>query len=233
MWVIKPKEEGGLGIQVTRAKNIALLAKLNWRLYQERESLWAKILLSEYCSQHWRNSEDPDKLPCSYNWAAVKVGFPVFEKGIYWNVGNNTNLKFWGSNWVKGSAVREFIEGPLNQHENNLAIAKKFQNGKWDWRKISFDLPRVVTDKIQAIPMQLFGEKDSLTWKFSYDGTSALPRPTMGNWIWKFDTLPKIKHFIWLCFHNSVPVRQVINARGINIYYVCIYVCRFYLFTCL
>ena len=41
--IIKPKEEGGLGIQATNAKNIALLAKLNWRMFHERESLWAKI----------------------------------------------------------------------------------------------------------------------------------------------------------------------------------------------
>ena len=40
--IIKPKEEGGLGIQATNAKNIALLAKLNWRMFHERESLWAK-----------------------------------------------------------------------------------------------------------------------------------------------------------------------------------------------
>lgn len=35
--VVKSKVEGGLGIQAIRAKNIALLAKLNWRLYQEKE----------------------------------------------------------------------------------------------------------------------------------------------------------------------------------------------------
>ena len=40
--IIKPKEEGGSGIQATNAKNIALLAKLNWRMFHERESLWAK-----------------------------------------------------------------------------------------------------------------------------------------------------------------------------------------------
>ena len=37
--IIQPKEEGGLGIQVARAKNVALLAKLNWRLNQEKEAL--------------------------------------------------------------------------------------------------------------------------------------------------------------------------------------------------
>ena len=30
--IIRPKEEGGLGIQPARAKNVALLAKLNWRM---------------------------------------------------------------------------------------------------------------------------------------------------------------------------------------------------------
>ena len=45
--VIKPKEEGGLGIQAAQAKNIALLAKLNWRLYHEKDSLWEKDSLEQ------------------------------------------------------------------------------------------------------------------------------------------------------------------------------------------
>ena len=40
----KPKREGGLGIHAAKAKNIALLAKLNWRLKTETSSLWAKVL---------------------------------------------------------------------------------------------------------------------------------------------------------------------------------------------
>ena len=63
--VVRPKEEGGLGIQAARAKNIALLAKLNWRLYQEKESLWAKVMLKKYCSQSRQIAKDPDKLPYS------------------------------------------------------------------------------------------------------------------------------------------------------------------------
>lgn len=31
--IIKSKEEGGLGLQAAKEKNITLLAKLNWRLY--------------------------------------------------------------------------------------------------------------------------------------------------------------------------------------------------------
>ena len=80
--IIQPKEEGGLGIQAARAKNVALLAKLNWRMYQENDSLWVKVILSKYCSSDRRRARDPDKLPASSSWKAKKVGFQTFEKGI-------------------------------------------------------------------------------------------------------------------------------------------------------
>lgn len=46
--IFRPKEKGGLRLQAAKAKNIALLAKLNWRLYQDKESMWAKVLLGKY-----------------------------------------------------------------------------------------------------------------------------------------------------------------------------------------
>ena len=42
--VAKSKEEGGLGLQTAKGRNIALLAKLNWRLHVEKEAIWAKVL---------------------------------------------------------------------------------------------------------------------------------------------------------------------------------------------
>ena len=80
--IIRPKDEGGLGIQSARAKNIALLAKLNWRIYQEKEAIWARILLNKYCSNSRRRAANPDGLPSSPNWFAIKLGFPTFVKGI-------------------------------------------------------------------------------------------------------------------------------------------------------
>ena len=39
----------------------------------------------------------------------------------------------------------------------------------------------------------------------------------MGNWIWKISTLPKIKCFLWQYFHRSIPTREALNKRGLNI----------------
>lgn len=42
------KKDGGLGLQSTEEKNVALLAKLNWHFHQERNSLWARVLAHKY-----------------------------------------------------------------------------------------------------------------------------------------------------------------------------------------
>ena len=91
--IIKPKEVGGLGIQATREKNLALLAKLNWRIYKEKEALWANVILKKYCSVDKRRSSNPNKLPASSNWKAIKVGFQTFADGICWGVGNGTRIR--------------------------------------------------------------------------------------------------------------------------------------------
>lgn len=62
---MRSKEEGGLGIQSTRAKKIALLTKLNWRIYHVKDAVWARVILNKYCSNHRKSAENPDKLPSS------------------------------------------------------------------------------------------------------------------------------------------------------------------------
>ena len=42
--VTNSKEDGGLGIQSAKGRNLTLLTKLNWRFQTEGESLWAKVL---------------------------------------------------------------------------------------------------------------------------------------------------------------------------------------------
>ena len=71
-------------------------------------------------------------------------------------------------------------------------------------------------------------------WKFTKDGEFSTNSAYIhiktetgevnrfkGAWIWKLDTLPKIISFLWLCMHNSVPVREVLVGKGINCNILC------------
>ena len=131
--------------------------------------------------------------------------------------------------------VRELIEGLHTQFDSKLTIANVFQEGRWYWEKLSFELPKEVLEKILDVPMQMFGEKeDTLLWKLSQngefsaasandlvrnDGTS--PSVFSRDWLWKIDTIPKIQHFIWLCLYSSVPVRKTLANRGITCHTAC------------
>ena len=136
----------------------------------------------------------------------------------------------------KETLLEILLKALLHSIRNFRLLLKCIKMGLGNGKKISFKLPRQVVDRIQALHIQAFGEKDdSLMWKLSPDGEfsmasasyllaiAELPKPPsfMDYWIWRVDTLPKIKHFFWLCNHGTVPMRHVIKARGINCNGIC------------
>lgn len=141
----------------------------------------------------------------------------------------------WIDNWIKGQSLRELIEGTLTRNDMNLAIANIQDNHEWNWESLTFVLPPIIKEKIRAIPWQEFGdEKDVIMWKHTKDGEFTVNSAYLqtiggvgdgntfkGNWIWKMDTFPKIISFLWLCMHNSIPVREVLATRGINCSKLC------------
>ena len=46
--VTSTKDNGGLGIRSMRRMNLALMAKLGWRLCWEKDSLWSHFVGSKY-----------------------------------------------------------------------------------------------------------------------------------------------------------------------------------------
>ena len=88
----KPKEEGGLGLQSSRARNVALLTKLNWRFHTEKDTPWAQVLRRKYCTHRRMNVVNANNLLCSSTWAAMKRGMEIFNKGSKWLVGRDGNL---------------------------------------------------------------------------------------------------------------------------------------------
>ncbi|XP_030940193.1 aspartate aminotransferase, cytoplasmic isozyme 2-like [Quercus lobata] len=113
--------------------------------------------------------------------------------------------------------------------ECNLVVVDLLQENNWNWNALSFNLPSDIKDKINAIPIQLFGRKeDRLIWSLTKDGefstASAYKLASkddgetdsfIGDWVWKLDTLPRIQSFFWLCHHRSIPVREMLAIRGL------------------
>lgn len=77
--VVKPKNEGGLGLQATKGKNSALLSKLNWKFHVEKESFWVRVLRVKYCSSCRMCSSNANRLLCYQTWSAMKKDMETFN----------------------------------------------------------------------------------------------------------------------------------------------------------
>ena len=226
----KPKDEDGLGLQIAKGMNVALLGKLNWRFNVERDAPWAKALRAKYCNSRRSASPNADRLPCSHIWAAMKKGREVFNAGSMWMVGRESKLSFWYGNWSKKGPVRHLIQGLLNCEESKWKVKDLMTDMGWNLDQISFVLLLEVKLMIQATPIPLTGrERDSLAWKdnprgifdlrsaYSLVNGIALDLTFSTKWIWKANTLPRIKTFMWQCANNSLGVKGCVTRRGMGI----------------
>lgn len=61
--VTKSKEEGGLGLQAAKGRNIAMLSKLKWRFRTKRDAPWVQVLKMKYSNQRRRVACNENHLP--------------------------------------------------------------------------------------------------------------------------------------------------------------------------
>ena len=104
-----------------QSRNEAYLAKLCWRLANEQEAPWARVLMSKYF-MNLRITEVGRKLPCSRRWAACKKGGPIFKRGLKWVIKNGASTNLLADFWLPFGPLRSCIQGPLTREEVDLLV---------------------------------------------------------------------------------------------------------------
>ena len=69
-------------------------------------------------------------------------------------------------------------------------------------------------------PNGIFDLKDAYTPTSIQEGDN-ISEMIDGDWVWKVTTIPKIQCFIWQCLDRSIPVREVLHARGMEVPQTC------------
>jgi hypothetical protein len=88
-----------MGFRDLRAFNIALLAKQNWRIQTQPQSLMARTLKAKYFPQTSLWKAKP-KQGINYSWRSILQVNWVIKKGSYWAVGNGESINIWQDNWL-------------------------------------------------------------------------------------------------------------------------------------
>ena len=153
----------------------------------------------------------------------------VISQGIKWKVGENSNLNFWHDKWLLVGNVRSMIEGPLRRDGEHYLVRDMRNEGSWDFSRCSFELLDELALLLKAISfLTSHRGEDRIAWasspsgdleqKSAYviaKGSCETSNSFEGKWIWKIDSMPKIKMFIRKCFLHSIPVGEVLQEMGI------------------
>ncbi|XP_026395936.1 uncharacterized protein LOC113290560 [Papaver somniferum] len=91
----KPILKRGLGFKDARKLNLAMLAKLAWRMVKEPDALWVKTMGARY----FRN-KSPLRTKCSakisWTWKCIRQGLDLVQKYSIWEVGNGQDKHLEG-----------------------------------------------------------------------------------------------------------------------------------------
>ena len=97
--VTRPKE-GGLEIRAMRQLNSAFLVKMGWRMMNEMESLWARVI---HHKDH-RGELDLHKISIRANtlsvWRGILENWEILNNGIGYPFVDGQETLFWRHLWV-------------------------------------------------------------------------------------------------------------------------------------
>ncbi|XP_026416207.1 uncharacterized protein LOC113311601 [Papaver somniferum] len=94
-----PKELGGLNIRQTDILNLALLAKLAWRMVENPYDKWACILRGKYFMNANPLCDSVSKQG-SWIWKGICTGLDIVKKIYVWEIGNGKSVHIWKDNWI-------------------------------------------------------------------------------------------------------------------------------------
>lgn len=232
------KKQGGLGFKDIQSFNQALLAKQAWRILNHPESLLARVFKSMYFKSSDFLSAKNGPRP-SYAWRSIQFGKDLLRQGLRKYIGNGETVSVWVDHWIEGDVRR----APLMKNifvDLLLRVSDliNFQKNCWNMEKLHELFYQEDIDRILAMKTA-FGEEDYWVWVHNRNGSysvksgywfinnlrrkeeirEAEARPSLNDLkadIWKLQTAPKIKTFIWRAVSNAISVGELLVKRGIK-----------------
>jgi hypothetical protein len=240
--ITKPKERGGLGVMDLRVFNIALLGKWWWRIRNEKESLWFKVLEQKYGV----NLEEMNR--CSSQWwrdlTSIKKfqghgGVDWFEENIRRDVGDGNSTSFWKDPWVEGDTLnklfRRLFDLSLDKEAKVADMLVEEEGVKkinWRWRRNLFEWEKEMVEVCSGLVFNVkrtVGEGDCWKWgdesytvKEAYQMLKEWEEDGEHECVWHRDVwdhlIPSnLSTLVWRLFHKRLPTKENLVRRGISL----------------
>ncbi|CAN0846889.1 Putative ribonuclease H protein At1g65750 [Linum grandiflorum] len=225
-----PKSEGGLGFRDFGSFNKALLAKQGWRLINNLDALWARILKGLYFRNDSFLSAKKGRRG-SWIWMSLCDSRETLNLGVIRIIGNGESTTI-SDPWIPG--LPNFrIEGFDGDNRQVCDWLLPNRDG-WNWNAIRDEVSVAEADAIQRIQIGPDDLEDRWMWKHektgrfsvrtAYHATHGKNNPS-GNhrsqedsvtwkWIWGLPLPRKIGFFLWRMMNRGLATKLQLSRRN-------------------
>lgn len=132
--------------------NIAVIAKLGWKIISNKNDLWIKVMKSKYKippnPSSWKK-----RFGGSHIWRGIFKAKGVLKDSSRWVIGNGSNVDLW-NDWWCGKTSFAKREHNLAHICNTTTISDVIDNnGNWKINEIRSILPREWVEEITSTPL--------------------------------------------------------------------------------
>ncbi|XP_048613516.1 uncharacterized protein LOC125587312 [Brassica napus] len=241
-----PKDKGGLSFKDLEAFNTALLGKQLWRIITQPDSLLARIFKSRYFRSSDPLNAPLGSRPsyARRNIHSAQHLIKQSAKVIIGN-GENTNIwreRWLGSSPASPITQTSTVPEPIRHLLSmDMKVADLMMpcRREWNCNLINSIFPEGTRRKILSIhPQGPIGE-DTCSWEYSKSGhysvksgywvqtniiaaanqRGTVDQPSLDDLyqrVWKYNTSPKVRHFLWRCISNSLPTAANMRSKHIS-----------------
>jgi hypothetical protein len=227
--ICRPKDQGGLGIEVLDIKNSCLLSKWLFKIINE-EGMWQELICNKYLKN--KNLAEVQAKPTdSPFWKGLMNQKDTFFKYGSFRVGDGEGTRFWEDTWLGDAPLANQFPNlyAIVNHKNvtvassftenglNISFRRNLHGDKWlSW----LDLVERLMD------IQLTDEKDTFIWKLTDSGQfsvrSLYAELLNGNtrflrkYLWKIKVPLKIRIFMWFLNRKEILTKDNLTKRNWN-----------------
>ncbi|GJY49892.1 RNA-directed DNA polymerase, eukaryota, reverse transcriptase zinc-binding domain protein [Tanacetum coccineum] len=242
--VLASFEKGGLNIRSLKSFNLALLQKWRWRLVNNSDSLWARVIIAIHDVEAGLVLKGCN---CNGVWSSIISSYSLLHDRNFLplgtlcrKVGNGTSIRFWKDSWNGNGPLMTRFNRLYHLDANKDCLLSDWNvNGSWVWswkrqvvgsqnevalNILVSDLGLVqLGDRVDNILVsdlglvQLGDRSDSWSWSLDDDGIFSVhvSLTPCTRW-WKI--LPrKVNVFVWLLTLDRLLTRLNLSLRGLEI----------------
>ncbi|KAG7593406.1 Reverse transcriptase domain [Arabidopsis thaliana x Arabidopsis arenosa] len=239
--ICKSKEQGGLGFRDIGRFNQALLAKQAWRLLDVPDSLLARVYKARYYANKSFLEAAVGNRP-SYAWRSIMFGKELLERGLMKTIGNGQSTYVWVDKWLFDGIPRR----PINK-ETLMDISLRVSSlitpqGEWNVPRLTELFTSEDVMHIRSFPPSPL-KPDRHVWAYTKEGHYSVKS---GHWlvnrvatamegipediktinkikerVWKLQTAPKIKMFLWRALSGALAVADCLQTHGLAVNPMC------------